>query len=439
MPFEPTRAEESAGMRLRRLRQARGYSQRDLGAASGVSFSYISRLEAGSRLASVRALRALAQALEVTTEYLEDGVDLTGTERLELRFASTVVGERVGGHREIRADLDEIVEAAKGAADYDLAGRAQVAAGEAALRAGDHAGAVSRFEEALGWDGAAPAAYPELYVGFARACRALGLRSQALGIVDRALASLVDPGPDDPAARARLLACQAELLTESGGLTDARTAVARAVDAAEGLSSVRRARSLAELARTSWYDGAGRAALREMRRACTVVSEADARLELGRAALFCAEQLVWSGDHEAAGSILDSGAVLVVREDAVVDARVRALEAAVVAPKEPSRALRLADDAERLLADADPARALVLYARARSVAASRRPGEASAAFGATVEMLEARDRRREAAFVCREWGHVMRTAGESEQAAAILDKAVALAAHANAERIRRSV
>jgi len=63
---------ETIGQRLRRLRLERGLSQREL-SAPGVSYAYISRIEAGTRQPSVKALRKLAPKLGVSTEYLETG------------------------------------------------------------------------------------------------------------------------------------------------------------------------------------------------------------------------------------------------------------------------------------------------------------------------------------------------------------------------------
>jgi transcriptional regulator with XRE-family HTH domain len=63
---------ESIADRLRRLRMERGMSQRDL-SSPGVSYAYISRIEAGARTPSVKAMRLLAQKLGVTVEQLETG------------------------------------------------------------------------------------------------------------------------------------------------------------------------------------------------------------------------------------------------------------------------------------------------------------------------------------------------------------------------------
>jgi transcriptional regulator with XRE-family HTH domain len=63
---------ETLGQRIKRLRRERGLSQRDL-AAPGVSYAYISRLEADAREPSVKALRKIANTLGVTVKHLETG------------------------------------------------------------------------------------------------------------------------------------------------------------------------------------------------------------------------------------------------------------------------------------------------------------------------------------------------------------------------------
>jgi transcriptional regulator with XRE-family HTH domain len=63
---------ERIGDRIRALREERGFSQRHI-ASPGVSYGYISRIESGTREASEKALRALAEKLDTTAHYLESG------------------------------------------------------------------------------------------------------------------------------------------------------------------------------------------------------------------------------------------------------------------------------------------------------------------------------------------------------------------------------
>lgn len=56
--------------RLRQARDLRGYSQAELGALAGMPASSIAHFETGNRKPSFDTLRRLANALNVTTDYL---------------------------------------------------------------------------------------------------------------------------------------------------------------------------------------------------------------------------------------------------------------------------------------------------------------------------------------------------------------------------------
>jgi transcriptional regulator with XRE-family HTH domain len=62
------------GGRLREARLRVGLSQREL-SEPGVSYAYISRIEAGTRTPSVKVLRKLAPKLGVSVTWLETGRD----------------------------------------------------------------------------------------------------------------------------------------------------------------------------------------------------------------------------------------------------------------------------------------------------------------------------------------------------------------------------
>ena len=75
------------GARLRARRASLGLSQRDL-AEPGISYAYISRIEAGQRRPSVKALRKLAPKLEVSVDWLETGKEDRSVELAQLVLAS---------------------------------------------------------------------------------------------------------------------------------------------------------------------------------------------------------------------------------------------------------------------------------------------------------------------------------------------------------------
>jgi len=62
----------TVGDRIKQRRVAFGLSQREL-ATDGVSYAYISRVEANQRRPSIRALRKLAPKLGVSVHWLETG------------------------------------------------------------------------------------------------------------------------------------------------------------------------------------------------------------------------------------------------------------------------------------------------------------------------------------------------------------------------------
>src|SRR5438046_7322447 len=86
--------EEKIGERIRRLRLERGLSQREL-AEPGISYAYLSRIEAGQRAPSLKALRIVARKLGVTPEHLETGTSVSLAADRELRATEAELRLRV--------------------------------------------------------------------------------------------------------------------------------------------------------------------------------------------------------------------------------------------------------------------------------------------------------------------------------------------------------
>jgi transcriptional regulator with XRE-family HTH domain len=89
----PTKA---IGDRLRDARLRAGLSQREL-SEPGVSYAYISRIEAGVRTPSVKVLRKLAPKLGVSVSWLETGKDDPAEELARIVLAAN------GGQLDARA------------------------------------------------------------------------------------------------------------------------------------------------------------------------------------------------------------------------------------------------------------------------------------------------------------------------------------------------
>jgi transcriptional regulator with XRE-family HTH domain len=82
---------ETIGMRIRKLRKAKGLKQRHLAEAAGCSLNNISLIEQGKTEAS-RFLPVIAKALDTTAEYLVDG-DQVNDSRITYRACVARIGE----------------------------------------------------------------------------------------------------------------------------------------------------------------------------------------------------------------------------------------------------------------------------------------------------------------------------------------------------------
>src|SRR5437764_5907935 len=146
----PRRQPETIGARLRRLRHERGLSQREL-ASPGVSYAYISRIEADARRPSVKALRRLAPKLGVSVEYLETGSELREQEDRELRLADAELALRLAGASlDVEQELQALLGESEAVGDRQSAALARVALGFGASVRGEPGEAVALLGRAVG-------------------------------------------------------------------------------------------------------------------------------------------------------------------------------------------------------------------------------------------------------------------------------------------------
>ena len=91
---QPEHTEETIGKRLRRLRLERGLSQREI-SGPGVSYAYVSRIEAGHRDPSDKAIKLLARKLGVSKEHLATGQELPTARELDSRVTDAELALRL--------------------------------------------------------------------------------------------------------------------------------------------------------------------------------------------------------------------------------------------------------------------------------------------------------------------------------------------------------
>ena len=95
---ESTNPSQAFPGRLRAAREKRGLSQGDLATRAGLQASAISHFETGTRKPSFDNLRRLADALEVTTDYLlgrvTDAQALAGADKLHRHLDRLTTDDR---------------------------------------------------------------------------------------------------------------------------------------------------------------------------------------------------------------------------------------------------------------------------------------------------------------------------------------------------------
>ena len=422
---------ETVGERLRRLRRERGLSQRQL-SSPGVSYAYISRIEAGMRQPSVKALRKLAGKLGVSPEYLETGVDLAPREDRELRLAAAEVQLRLADDtEEAETDLRRLLDEAREAGDTSGAARAQAALGLAALHRADNATAIAELEAALASSEFSPTRNPEPYGLLARAYVVVGAPEKAVELLENCLEVVEREAPESAATHVRFALYLGYTLSDMGELPRARAIVSEALTRAEGLDdSYMRARLHWSQARLAARSGDPRTALDQLRRAVAILEATEDSRQLGRAHLLWAEILTFEGSADAAGPHLAIAERLLGSHPDAEDLYWLRTEQARRAAElgDTDEAIARAREALELMGDEDVAeRGAAYWALGRALAAKGENEAAEDALRRAVQHLSERQVWREAAGASRDLARLLRNAGRTGDAVAVLEQAAELA------------
>ncbi len=345
---------ESIGQRLRRLRLDRQLSQREL-ASPGVSYAYISRIEAGARRPSVKALRQLARKLGVSVEYLETGSDLRDVDERELRLAD--------------AELELRLAAAS-------ALRARVAIGLAEARGGNNAVAVERLETALDSGLLDPSRRPDVYATLGQSYAALGQPQRAVDLFEDCLARVAEENPEDITTQVRFSTYLSYALSDMGELGRAEGVLEAALAQADQVADAyTRVRLYWSLARLNEIRNQPAAALDYIRRAIALLEVTEDTLHLARAHLLCGTIMISQGKAQEAGAQFTAAERMFGPKPDPLDlANLRSDQAKrAVLLQQPKEAERLAREALEFLGDDHPAERGVALAILADVAPSARP------------------------------------------------------------------
>lgn len=425
---------ESIGQRLRRLRTERGLSQREL-AEPGVSYAYISRIEAGTRQPSVKALRKLARKLGVAAEYLETGSEISPEEQREMLLADAELELRLerapdSAAAKLRAILDEAVQAG----DVAAATRARTVLGSAALEAGRPQEAVELLAQAAEEGQVAPRGRPDLFAQLGRAYAQLGEPQRAIELFEMCLGEVEKSEPENVAARVRYATYLSYALTDAGDMERAQAVLNDVLDDADAHADpYARIHLYWSLARLASMRGQHSASLEYMRQALALVAATEDTVQLGRAHLMCGFIFVRQAKaSEALPHFERAERLLGSRPNPADLAYLRTEQAkAAVQLGHGTEAAARAREALDLLGETDPAeRGAASLALAEGLSLEDELPAAIEAFRRSTEALEEAGKLQEASEAHRAWGRALRAAGRETEALDVLERAADLAMQA---------
>lgn len=422
---------ETIGRRLRRLRLERGLSQRAL-ASPGVSYAYISRIEAGTRQPSVKAVRMLARKLGVSPVYLETGSEVDPAEERELRIAAAELELRLADNPTgVERTLARLVEEALQDGDLVAVARGETALGLAAFRAGDLAASIELLQRALSHGDPSPSMQPDAYATLGRAHALNGDPERAVALFRRCVERLAAEQPENTGAHIRFATYLSDALSDLGDTHGAQLAVRDALQrAATGADPYTRVRLYWAQARLAETQGRALEALDHTRRAIALLEATEDTLQLARAHVRCASILMLpGGEEEQANEQLERAEELFGPHASPADlGHLRTVQARLAADAgSGAEALLLAHEALELLGDGDPAnRGQAWWAIAEAEAAEGRIDEATEAFARAADLLAQHGLGREEIELHRAWGRVLRKAGREPEALDVLERAADL-------------
>ncbi|MFL5950473.1 MAG: helix-turn-helix domain-containing protein [Gaiellaceae bacterium] len=419
---------ETIGARLKRLRLHRGLSQRDL-SSPGVSYAYISRIEAGARTPSVKALRKLSQKLGVSVEYLETGSDIRDVDDRELRLADAELELRLSDDsKNAEATLDQILTEATAAGDLTSATRARIALGLAAAQRGQHLAAAERLEASLEGEAVpAPHRRPDLYTTLGQSYAALGAPDRAVRLFDNCLQRVREDVAEDRAIAIRYATFLSYALTDAGDYDRAATVIREALALAEDHTDpYTRVRLYWSLGRLRIIEGSSSEALEYIRSAIALLQVTDDTLTLARAHLLAAGAELRTGSADAARTNLESAERLLGAHPGASDlgllrtgqSRLAALEG------DADRAVERARDALALLGQFHgEEQGYAVRALATGLALQGDVEGALDAYRRAVDLLTVHTRRADAGEAALEWATFLQERGRGDEAEPILRRA----------------
>jgi len=425
---------EGVGARLKRLRLERGFSQRDL-SSPGVSYAYISRIEAGARTPSVKALRKLSQKLGVSVEYLETGRDIRDVDDRELRLTDAELELRLEGDtREAEQKLEKLLEESRAAGDRTSATRAAIGLGFAAAYRGNHLDAVERLETALGQEPPSPQLRPDVYSTLGQSYAALGAADRAARLFERCLDEVKETAPADLTIRVRYATLLSYALSDAGEYDRARTVVMDALQEAGSLDDPHsRIRVLWAVSRVAAIEGRSADALQHIRKAMALLEATDDTLQLARGYLLAAGIESSEKRADETSELLSAAERLLAPHAEPRDVGMLRIGQSRLAALEGDgdRAVETARDALAIFGDAHgDEQGAACWALAAGLMLQGDLGTADTTYRRAIDLLTVHGRRHSAGQASVEWASHLQEQGRGDEAEPILRRAYDLGVNA---------
>jgi len=421
---DTAKGHETVGQRLRRLRLERGLSQREL-SSPGVSYAYISRIEAGARRPSVKALRMLARKLGVSAEYLETGSEITAAELRQLQLAEAELRLRLDHEELPLEDIAEILREADSLGDPVAASRAHIALGLAASRQGQNQKAIEHLEQAIASDLVDPGSRPDVFATLGRAYADAGMPAQAVEVFERGLAEATEARPDDHASHIRFATYLSYALTDVGDLERAdevlQEALARGNQVADPYTRIRLYWSLGRVAHEQ---SRPLVALDHFRRAVALLEATEDTLHLARGHMSAGAAALVAGDVDSAATHADTAERLLGSRPEPLDVALlrRLLSGVAAARGDGAAAVARAREALAVTDEFPNQRGLALAALAAGLTLVGDDG-ADAAYREAVDLLDEHGTPRERSNVLRSYARYLRERGRDGEALDVLERA----------------
>jgi transcriptional regulator with XRE-family HTH domain len=416
-----TESGETLGARIRRLRLAKGLSQKQL-AGPGVDDSYISLIEGNRRRPSLEVLGQIAGRLGVDPHYLKTGSSVTPTKERELRLADAELSLRLGD------DLDHAEAILRGLLDEEvpdgLEARVRATLGGVVARRGYHHEAIEQLAPIVAAGAFHPCVRPDVYETLSRSYLATGASLLAIKLLEDAIEA-ADAEERYAVQRIRFRVFLATALSAIGAFERAQRELDEASRRAEGVTPPEVRISVAwETARVAWNRGDSDEALQAINYARALAEVTEDVLVIARSHVLASELHTCEGRPEQARehlrraeSILSTGA------DPVDRGLLRVEQARVEAALgDPQRALAYAREADQLLHEHVRHKANGQHALGVAYAAVGDIDAADGRFDAAVSLLLERGQWREALVVVRDWAAALRAAGRDEKAYEVLER-----------------